>query len=170
MERGHDRGDLAHEFRRVEAILDLRQSHARIRDLGAAIRRHPQQHLDDLVLKFAADPADHPEVEQHHLGLVVFEIAHEDIAGMRIGMPDSVDADLLEIRAGERGGEVGVVVIDDLQRRQLRNLAAAHQLRRQHARGGHVVDDRRDRDLRELGEVAAKDLGVPRLLLRYPKR
>jgi len=36
---------------------------------------------------------------------------------MRIGMPDAVDANLFEIRARQRRGEIGVIVIEDLQRR-----------------------------------------------------
>ena len=83
---------------------------------------------------------------------------------MRVAVPEAVDADLLEVGAQQHAGELRVVVLDEGERRQLGDLAPAHELRRQHPRGGHVVHHAGDVDLRERGEVVAQDVGVARLL------
>ena len=72
----------------------------------AAVRGDGQQELDDLVLELVADAADHAEVEQHDLRRAVVVFADEDVARMRIAVPDAVDADLLEIRLRQHGGEL----------------------------------------------------------------
>ena len=79
-------------------------------------------------------------------------------------MPETIDANLLQIRLGDHLGEPGVVVIDHLQRREFGDFPAAHQLGGQHSRRGEIGKHRGNVDLRKLHQIGAKNFGVSRFL------
>ena len=79
-----------------------------------------QQQLQQPILHLRAEPADHAEIDQRQQAVV----GDEHVAGMRIGVEDAVDDDLLQIGAHQRVGEHVALEIEAHQRTDLRDLGA----------------------------------------------
>ena len=102
----------------------------------------------------------HAEVEEGHAAVV----RQEDVAGVRVGVEEPVDDDLVQVRAEELVGQRGAVDVDGRQRIEVRDLAALHELHRQHAFGRVPLDRKRDDDVLEALQVLRQPdevLGLP---------
>ena len=88
---------------------------------------------------------------------------HEDISWMRIGVEVTAVRYLLQVRVGELVGQLGEVVIDPANGRDLDDLDALDSLGREDLVRGVCVDDARNQNVRKRGQRFSERSRIARL-------
>ena len=143
---GDDLADAAGEFLRVEVFFFLADLDRDVGGFVAAAFGDGEQELEQIFLQARHDPPDHPEVEQRDP--VVGR--DEDVPGVRIGMEEAVDQDLLEVGVEHFLGERGAVELHPGERAQVGDFFPGDELHREDARGAVIGDRRGDDEAREI--------------------
>ena len=83
----NDRGEAATEFCFVEVVAALADFDRHVRGVVGAAFRDREQELEQLLLERWNNASDHSEIDQRDLVIV----GQEDVAGMRIGVEETID-------------------------------------------------------------------------------
>jgi hypothetical protein len=142
----------------VPALADLER---KVGGLVAAAVAEREHHLEQLLLHARRDARDHAQVEQRDL-LVGRE---EHVAGVRIGVEEAVDEDLLEIRAEELVGDRRPVDLEQRHRADVGDLPAVDEIHRQDAPRAVILHRPRDDDAVEARERVRQRRQVARFLV-----
>ena len=118
------------------------------------------QQFEQPLLNPGRQLADHPEIDQRHPAVV----GQEHVAGMRVGVKEPVDDDLMQIGAHQLAAQLLAVDVDARQRAERGDLRAEDVVHRQHARRRVVVHRLRHDDRRELGEMLAERPEIARFV------
>src|SRR6185369_4344832 len=93
-------------------------------------RDHVEERVDHLRLQLRTDASDHAEVEESKMPAV----HHQQIAGMRIGVKETVLQQLLEVRADQHAIDFDRRDAIGAQSFEIDYLRTANKVEREHAR------------------------------------